>query len=77
MRATTRTGYIFFCHMIGLRKPRTLLRPQKNGGGRVESCSKENHDTMESLRSIDISTLELAENSIEKSFFLFFFTGIT
>ena len=40
-------------------------------------ASKENHDTMESLRSIDLSTLEPAENSIEKSFSLFFFTGIT
>ena len=37
VRATTRTGYMISCHLIGLRKTKTLLRPKKtkaerNGG---------------------------------------------
>ena len=30
VRATTRTGYMISCHLIGLRKTKTLLRPQKD-----------------------------------------------
>ena len=50
------------CHLIGLRKTKTLLRPKKTkaerwwGWCRVESRSKDTHDTIESFRSIDFST---------------------
>ena len=30
VRATSRTGYLISCHLIGLRKTKTLLRPQKD-----------------------------------------------
>ena len=30
VRATTRTGYMISCHLIGLRKTKTLLIPQKD-----------------------------------------------
>ena len=72
------------CHLIGLRKTKTLLRPQKDyrsreNGGDVafESRSKDTHDTIESFHLSISRLLELAENSIEKSFSLFFFAGIT
>ena len=28
VRATTRNGYMISCHLIGLRKTKTLLKPQ-------------------------------------------------
>ena len=51
------------CHLIGLRKTKTLPRAQKDQDRekwrrcRVESRSKDTPDTIESLRSIDLSTI--------------------
>ena len=65
VRATTRNGYMISCHLIGLRKTKTFLKPQKDKlrpremaeVSRRKPLSKDTHDTMESFRTIDLSTL--------------------
>ena len=77
VRATTRTGYMISC-LIGLRKTKTLLRPPKDQGRekrrrcRIESRFKDTHDTIESFRTIDLSTLRTRGKFHQKVVFFIF-----
>ena len=80
VRATTRTGYMISCHLIGLRKTKPLLKPQKDKLRPREMAemssrkpfSKDTHDMMESFRTIDLSTLRTCGKFHQKVVFFSF-----
>ena len=84
VRATTRTGYMISCHLIGLRKTKTLLKPQKGLMPR-EMAAMSRRKPLQSYswydgifpnyRSLDFKNLRKIPS--KSRFFFLFFTGIT
>ena len=70
--APLRTGYMISCHLIGLRKTKHRLGREKWRRCRVESRSKNTHDTIESFRSLDLSTFRTCGKFHRKVVFFIF-----